>query len=63
MRFVTPPVEYRKPGVVWKVKRYLYGKRRAPRGWQDHFEITMLDLGIQRLESEPGCFAKKGVFS
>ena len=30
--FVTPPVEYRKPGVVWKIKRYLYGDKRAPRG-------------------------------
>ena len=29
--FVTPPAEYRKPGVVWKIKRYLYGDKRAPR--------------------------------
>ena len=59
--FVTPPAEYRKPGVVWKRQRYLYGDKRAPRGWQDHFEKTMLELGFERLESEPGCFAKKGV--
>ena len=51
----------RKPGVVWKIKRYLYGDKRAPRGWQDHFEKTMLELGFERLESEPGCFVKKGV--
>ena len=59
--FVTPPAEYRKPGVVWKRKRYLYGDKRAPRGWQDHFEKTMLELSFKRLESEPGCFVKKGV--
>ena len=59
--FVTPPAEYRKPGVVWKIKRYLYGDKRAPRGWQDHFEKTMLELGFERLESEPGCFVKNGV--
>ena len=59
--FVTPAVEYRKPGVEWKVKRYLYGDKRAPREWQDHFEKTMLDLGFERLESKPGCFVKKGV--
>ena len=35
-----------------KIKRYLYGDKRAPREWQDRFE---------RLESEPGCFVKKGV--
>ena len=59
--FVTPPAEYRKPGVVWKIKRYMYGDKRAPRRWQDHFEKTMLELGFERLESEPGCFVKKGV--
>ena len=32
-----------------------------PRVWQDHFEKTMLELGFERLESEPGCFVKKGV--
>ena len=58
--FVTPPAEYRKPVVVWKIKRYLYCDKRAPRGWQDHFEKTMLELGFERLESEPGCFVKKG---
>ena len=59
--FVTPPAEYRKPGVVWKIKRYLYGDKRAPQGCQDHFEKTMLELGFERLESEPGCFVKMRV--
>ena len=44
--FVTPLAEYRKPGVVWKIKRYLYGDKRAPRVWQDQFEKTMLELGF-----------------
>ena len=42
-----------------KIKRYLYGDKRAPRWWQDHFEKTMLELGSERLESEPSCFVKK----
>ena len=58
--FVKQPVEYRKPGVVWKEKRYLCGDMRALRVWQDHFETTMLDLGFERLESEPCCFVKQG---
>ena len=58
---VTPPAECRKPCFVWKTKRYLYGDKRAPRGWQDHVEKTMLELGFERLESKPGCFVKKGV--
>ena len=57
----SPPVEYRKPSVVWKVKRYLYGDKRAPRGWQNHLEKTMLDFGFERLESEPSCFVKNRV--
>ena len=57
---VKPPVEYRKLGIVWRVKRYLYGDKRAPRVWQDHFETTLLDLNFERLESETGCFVKKG---
>ena len=59
--FVTPPAEYREPGVVGKIKRYSYGDKCAPPGWQDHFEKTMLELGFGRLESEAGCFVKKGV--
>ena len=59
--FVTPPAEYRKPSVVWKIKRYLCGDKRAPLVWQDHFEKTMLELGFELLESERGCFVKKGV--
>ena len=26
---VKPPVEFQKPGIVWKVKRHLYGDKRA----------------------------------
>ena len=58
--YAKPPIEYRKPGIVWKVKRYLYGDKRALRCGQDHFETTMLNLNFERLESEPGCFVKKG---
>ena len=47
--FVTPPAEYPKAGVVWKITRYLYGDIRTPRGWQDHFEKTILELGFRTL--------------
>ena len=30
--YVKPPIEYRKPGFVWRVNRYLYGDKRAPMG-------------------------------
>ena len=45
--FVKPPVDHRKPGIVWKVKKYLYGDKRAPRGWQDHFETTLEPFFMQ----------------
>ena len=47
--------------VAWKMKRFVYGDKRAPRVWQDHFEKTLLELGFERLESKPGCFVKQGV--
>ena len=53
--------EYHKPPVVWKIKRFLYGDKRAPREWQNHYEKTMLKLGFERLESEPSYFAKKRI--
>ena len=29
--YVKPPVDFRKPGTIWNVKRYLYRDKRAPR--------------------------------
>ena len=51
-------VEYRTPGIVWKVNRHLYGDKRGPRGWQDHFQTTMLDLNFERVLREEGSNAQ-----
>ena len=59
---LLPPAEYWKPGVVWKIKRYLYGDKRSPRGWQDDFEKTMLDLGFERLEFRTRLLREEGSF-
>ena len=58
--YVKPPIEYQIPGIVWRVKRCLYGDKRAPKGWHKNFETLMLNLNFERLEFEPGCFVKKG---
>ena len=54
------PFEYQKPGVVWKVKRYLY-VTSVRHGSGKIASRTMLDVGFKRLESEPGCFVKSVV--
>ena len=57
--YVKRPVEFSKPGIVWRVKRYLHGDKRAP-WWPDHFEATTQNLIFVRWASEPGSFVKKG---
>ena len=60
--FVTPPAEYQKRGVLCGRQRDTCTVTNVRHGgWQDHFEKTMLELGFERLKSEPGCFVKKEV--
>ena len=47
--FVIPPLDfYPHGGVLWKLRRALYGLRNAPRLWQDHFK---------RMKSDPNLYA------
>ena len=48
--FVWPPEElYPQGGVVWRLKKALYGLKNSPKLWQDHFAATMskLDFAMQ----------------
>ncbi len=62
--YARPPEGYRKPGMLRQVHKYLYGDKRAPRGWQDLFEEVVSQVGLQRLVTEPGAFVnvERGVF-
>ncbi|OLP95903.1 Retrovirus-related Pol polyprotein from transposon TNT 1-94 [Symbiodinium microadriaticum] len=56
--FVIPPGEfYPNGGVLWKLRRAMYGLKQSPKAWQLHFASVMADLGFQRLKSDANlCF-------
>ena len=57
--FVWPPKEYYPlGGVLWRLRRALYGLRNSPKLWQDHFASVMLTLGFQRLKADPNFYVK-----
>ena len=46
--WVRPPVEYYpEGGVVWKLKRALYGLKNAPKLWQQHLAATLESQGFR----------------
>eukprot|EP00438_Fugacium_kawagutii_P000228 Skav212273 [mRNA] locus=scaffold732:198163:199647:- [translate_table: standard] len=57
---VIPPVEfYPEGGVLWKLRRALYGLRNAPRLWQDHFASVMQSNDFSRCKSDPNLYVHK----
>ena len=58
--FVIPPLEfYPEGGVLWKLKRALYGLRNAPKLWQEHFAACMKKNGFERMKSDPNLYVHK----
>jgi len=51
----APPPEYRKPGIVWKLKKGLYGLREASRLWYDELVEDLESHGGKKLTGDPGC--------
>ena len=55
--FVVPPAEYYpEGGIVWRLKKALYGLKNSPRLWQDHFAAVMKKLGFSRMKSDPNLY-------
>ena len=58
--FVIPPLEfYPEGGVLWKLKRALYGLRNAPKLWQEHFAACMKKNCFERMKSDPNLYVHK----
>ena len=45
--FVLPPKDIRKPGIVWKLKRCIYGLNDAPRAWYNKVKAEMIQSGAE----------------
>lgn len=56
-----PPQFLDKDGqpIVWKLKKSLYGLRRAPRAWFDTFTTELLGRGYRQSPQDPCVFTRK----
>ena len=56
--FVIPPKEYYpRGGVLWKLKKAMYGLKSAPKDWQDHFALILTtELAFVRLMTDSNVY-------
>ena len=55
--FVIPPVEYYpNGGVLWKLRKAMYGLKQSPRMRQQHFASVAASLGFERLKSDSNLY-------
>ena len=55
--FIWPPPEfYPEGGVVWKLKKALYGLKSSPKLWQNHFADTMAKFDFIRCKSDANLY-------
>jgi len=55
--FAQPPPVLRKPGVVWKLNKALYGLRESPKLFGEFLaDVLVKHMGGKRLDSEPQVF-------
>ena len=58
--YVVPPAEYYpQGGVLWRLKKAMYGLKNSPKLWQDHFAQTMTDLGYTRMKTDSNLYYNK----
>ena len=55
--WVLPPVEYYpEGGVIWELKRALYGLKNALKLWQQHLAATLESHGFRHMKSDPNLY-------
>ena len=55
MIHIQPPNEFRKPGVVWRLMKGLYGLKEAARLWYDELLEALQRNGGRRLTGDSAC--------
>jgi len=62
--YVQPPPEVAKPGIVWRLKKGLYGLKEAARLWNDELMTELIRQGGQKMTGDPSCvlFHKNEIF-
>ena len=56
--FVVRPAGFRKPGLVWKLKKSLYGLKQSGKNWNDHVHQFFMDNNFIRSETDPCIYFK-----
>ena len=60
--YIRPPAEYYPAGgVIWKLKRALYGLKNSPRLWQDHFASVMNEHDFVRTKCDSNLYYHKSL--
>ena len=54
--YVRPPAEVKEPGLIWKLRRYLYGLNDAPRAWYDRVDQELKKLSAVRSAYDDAMF-------
>ena len=54
--YITPPATENAKGKVWRLLRSLYGLRKSPQRFQEHFAVMMRSIGFRRLLADPQIF-------
>ena len=52
---------FRTPGVVWRLRKALYGLRKSPLLWQRDLKGTLEEAGYKTVPHEPCCMLQDGV--
>ena len=56
--FIRPPADVRSPGVLWRLKRALYGLRAAPQLWSDFLSERLSELGFDRCDDDASFYTR-----
>ena len=57
--FLKPPSEFRKKGIIWRLKRCVYGLNQASRMWYLKVREEMIKLGAESPKVDPAYFIWK----
>jgi hypothetical protein len=59
--YMQMPPGYRRPGLILKLQKALYGLRQSPLLWQKELTATLTNLRFKPMPHEPCCLLKGGI--
>ncbi len=53
---VRPPKEWQETGKIWLLLKALYGRRTAPKNWNQKLTTDLMSLGVESCDAQPSLF-------